>query len=504
VDRAKNVLSTVAVGLRPGTARWRAVGVVGRLEGARSWRTGDLPIQDLAYLRGEGPPDQVLLSVPASLPPAALQPFQDHWQAAALVGAWPSAKAVAEVRFGTRLTQGPKVRNGYNAFLYHSRVPVPEGVRPDPRVFNGVYQPYGVWVPDDLPARKAPMVMFLHGADQYHTVNVAYFSNPASVGIPSPYRVPAVVIFPNGRTANWGTPLADRDALDAMEDAIRRIHVDRRRVVVSGVSSGGYGTYHLASRYPDLFTGAYSLVGGTGLGGGNVASVENLTNVPFRASNGLADPLVNVRTWRASADALKAAGTVDYRIVLVHNRSHDGPLAEGNCYLLDLLTRKSVTRPGRVRFRAPAYQKAYLDLGLQPRGAYWVDGITPRVTSRSAYVDATTGARRQRQVAESAISEIDENVTRGADFCGSNPAMQNGNSWQIEGRSYRLAPAPRRNRLTMTLENVARLVVDARRAGLDPTGRVRLRITSDGPASLRFEHDDAVLRIKPGTHTYRL
>lgn len=496
VLRANNLVSATVPGLRPGKVSWRAVGVAGRLENGKSWRTGDLPVQDLAYVRGEDPPNQVLLSVPASLPPAALQPFQDHRQSAILAGNRSSAGAVATVSFGTTRTQAAPVRQGYNAFLYHSRVPVPEGVAADPRVFNGIYQPYGVWVPKNLPERP-PMVMFLHGADQYQTVNVAYFSNPASIGIPSPYDVPAVVIFPNGRTPNWGTPVADRDALDAMEDAIRRFDVNRRRVVVSGVSSGGYGTFHLASRYPDLFTGAYSLVGGTGLGGGNVAAVENLTNVPFRASNGLADPLVNVRVWRASADALAAARTVDYRIVLVHNRSHDGPLAEGNCYLLDLLSRNSVRNPGRVRFRVPAVQKEYVDLDLQPTGAYWVQGILGRVAGRSAYVDAKSRARAQRRVVDPAISEIGENASHGADFCGDNSSMQNGNNWEIEGRSYKVGDTKLHNRITIRLTNVASASIDLERAGLNLNRAIRLRIISDGPGQL-FLGDDTLLRVREG------
>ncbi len=493
VRRDRNRLQAVVPALRPGRATWNVVGVAGELAGG-SWRDGRQPIMDLAYLRGEDPVDQVLLSVPQSLPPAQLQPLQDHHQAAALAGSLPAHRAVAAVRFGTDRSRQAPVRQGYNAFLYHSRVPVPEGVAADPRVFNGIYQPYAVWVPAQLPERP-PMVVFLHGADQYHNVNVAYFSNPESLGIPSPYDVPAITIFPNGRTPNWGTPVADRDALDAMADAVQRLDVDRDRIVLSGVSSGGYGTFHLASRYPELFTGAYSLVGGTGLGGSAPAQVENLTNLPFRASNGLADPLVNVRTWRTSADALAAAGTVDYRIVLVHNRSHDGPLQEGNCYLLDLLSRDRVRNPALVRFRVPAYDRETRALGLQPTGAYWVQGLAPRVTRASGAIRVETLARRGRELREDVIRRVGENAVSTADFCGAHPTMRNGNNWSIEGRSFGPGPKRSANKLTVTLENLATARLDLRRAGIDTSQPVTLVVTSDGP------HDPAapgVRRDAPG------
>ncbi len=502
VARKRNSMRAIVADLNPGRATWNVVGVAGRLEAGKSWRTGDLPIQDLAYVRGEDPVDQVLLSVPQSLPPAALQPFQDHIQASTLAGETTSRVAVGSVRFGTNRNRPPKVRTGYNAFLYHSRVPVPEGVATDPRVFNGIYQPYGVWLPANLPTRP-PMVVFLHGADQYHNVNVAYFNNPESIGIPSPYDVPAVVIFPNGRTTNWGTPVSDRDALDSIDDAVRRLGVDKKRIVLSGVSSGGYGTYHLASRYPDRFTGAYSLVGGTALSSGPEAVVENLTNVPFRASNGLADPLVNPRIWRASADALAAAGPIDYRIVLVHNRSHDGPLAEGNCYLLDLLSRDKVRKPARVRFHVPAYNRETLALGLQPRRAYWVSGLRTRTTTLGGAVDAISLARRPNVIADNEIRAVGQNATGGADFCGANPSMQNGNNWSIEGRSLRPAAShTSRNRLHVSLENLSDATLDLRRAGIRSDRRVRMTITSDGPATIRLKGYQQVLKVQAGRRTY--
>ena len=90
------------------------------------------------------------------------------------------------------------------------------------------------------------MVVLLHGANQYQNVNLVHFSTQGLV-IPGAYDVPAAVIFPNGRTTGWGTALAEQDALDATDDAIARLDIDADRVVLSGISSGGIGTFRLAS-----------------------------------------------------------------------------------------------------------------------------------------------------------------------------------------------------------------------------------------------------------------
>ncbi len=295
VDRQSNTVGLDVAGLRPGASQWNVVGVAGRLAGGGSWLDGGLPIQDLAYLRAEDPTDIGALSVPQQLPQDNYQPYQDWDQADVLAGRLPVERAIGTVTFGTRRDVEPPVRTGFNAFLYHSTAPVPEGEQGPVRLFSSAFQPYGVWIPRTLPTRR-PLVVFLHGSNQYQNVNVVYFNNPFDpAGIQPFHDLQAVTIFPNGRTPQWGAPLADRDALDAMNDALgrRQLRLDRDRIVVTGISSGGYGSFHLASRYPDLFTGAYSIVGGAvGGDGPDATPLENLTNVPFRASNGLADPLV--------------------------------------------------------------------------------------------------------------------------------------------------------------------------------------------------------------------
>ena len=480
IDRDRNLVSATVAALRPGTATWNAIGVAGMQDGdGRSWVDGGQPIYDLAYLRAEEPTNEVVVALREQVPQLGFVPYQDRDQADVLSGRIGAHRAVTDVAFGTLRDEPPPTRQGFNAFLYHSRVAVPEGVQTDPLQYNGPYMPYAVWVPANLPA-SPPLLVFLHGANQYQNVNLVYFNNPQGALVPSPYDVPAVVIFPNGRTTGWGSPLADRDALDSIADALARpeLALDEDRVVLTGVSSGGYGTFHLASQYPDRFAGAYSLVGG-----GTVA-LENLTNVPFRASNGLLDPLVNARVWRTSADALDAAETVDYRIVLVHNRSHDGPLAEGNCYYLDLLGRDRVKDPTRVRFNAPAFDEERADLDLPPTGAYWVSGMAGRDVTRTSSVDAESRARPARVVDEEAIREIDENATKTADFCGPHPTLRGGNNWSIEGRSFETVGRAPENALDLMLTNLAAATVDVGRAGLDVTRTSTVTVTGDGRTAL--------------------
>ena len=485
VNRDTNVVSAT-LSLEPDDETWEAVGVAGVLDDSGgSWQTGAQPIFDLAYVRAEDPTDEVIVALREQVPQLGFTPLQDKNQADVLSGYGPSSSAATQVSFGTDQTTEPPLNVGFNAFLYHATIDVPEGLPAGP-VYNGPYMPYAVWVPvgalpaDPDPEVRTPLLMFLHGANQYQNVNLVHFNNPQAMVLPSPYNVPAVVIFPNGRTTGWGTPLADRDALDAMNDALgrERLQLDPDRVVVSGVSSGGMGTFSMAARYPDKFTGGYSLVGG------GTTNLENLTNVPFRASNGALDPLVNAQTWRAAADALNAAGTVDYRIVLVLNRSHDGPLPEGNCYYLDLLSRDRVHSPARVRYGTLPFNQARADYGLDKLadGAYWLDDMVARDNTKSAKADLESLQLDPRVLDQDNIREVKENVVTEQDFCGPHPGFRKGSVWETEGRSFKVGDrgSDASNTLRGTFTNLASVTIDVERAGLDHNEEIVLDITTDG------------------------
>lgn len=485
VDRDTNLVSaTVDALVVDRDTSWNAVGLAGlRTDDGGSWLSGEQPIFDLAYLKAEDPTTEVVTALREQVPQLGFVPFQDKDQADVLSGRIDASRAVAAgVTFTGSRTEAPEVEEGFNAFLYHSSIPVEEGVRPNPLRYDGPYMPYAVWIsPGVNRAEPSPLLLFLHGANQYQNVNLIHFNNQQSLVLPSPYSVPGVVIFPNGRTTAWSTPLADADALEAMDDALARpsLNLDPERVVVSGVSSGGMGSYHLAAWYPDRFTGAYSLVGG------GTQVLENMTNLPFRASNGLLDPLVSAVTWRQSADALNAAGTVDYRIVQVLNRSHDGPLAEGNCYYVDLLSAPRVTNPTRVRYSMPVAGEERKAWGIAPPGAYWVAGIDAADETQVAKVDLESLAKDPRVVEQDAIREVQSNAAEERDFCRLHPGMRNGTTWETEGRSFRTGTRERyANALRGSFTNVEAVTVDVDRAGLDRRAPIALDVTTDRPVTV--------------------
>ena len=65
------------------------------------------------------------------------------------------------------------------------------------------------------------------------------------------------------------------EALDIWRTGARNYKVDNGNAVVSGYSMGGFGTYRLLARWPDLFARGFSVVGAPGSVIDQLASLRN-------------------------------------------------------------------------------------------------------------------------------------------------------------------------------------------------------------------------------------
>jgi predicted peptidase len=106
----------------------------------------------------------------------------------------------------------------------------------------------------------------------------------------------------------------DKKMLQAIESLILKIiknyRIDKTRVYVTGLSMGGYGTWALAARRPDLFAAAVPICGG-----GDPATVNVLKNLPIWVFHGGLDKVVLPEESEKMVRALeKAGGKVRYTL----------------------------------------------------------------------------------------------------------------------------------------------------------------------------------------------
>ncbi|WP_425614586.1 prolyl oligopeptidase family serine peptidase [Anatilimnocola sp. NA78] len=180
---------------------------------------------------------------------------------------------------------------------------------------------YRLLKPKDYdPNKKYPLVLFMHGAGERGDDNkrqlVHGMNDFASDAIMEKY--PAFVMAPqcpNGKKwveVDWGATkhsapekpsISLQLSFDTLEALQKEFSIDAKRIYVTGLSMGGYGTWDSIERKPDYFAAAAPICGG-----GDVEKAKNLTKLPIWAFHGDKDTAVKPERSRDMIAAIKAAG----------------------------------------------------------------------------------------------------------------------------------------------------------------------------------------------------
>lgn len=165
--------------------------------------------------------------------------------------------------------------------------------------------PYHVFVPAGN--NKMPVILFLHGAGERgndNQVTLKYLdgllqetqrgTHKAIVIVPqvAPEKQWVDISWAVGAFHQADLPPASTSmqmAMKILDKVMATEKVDDRRVYVTGLSMGGYGTWDAITRYPDRFAAAMPLSGG-----GNVDNVEVLKGKGIWAWHGGEDGTVPV------------------------------------------------------------------------------------------------------------------------------------------------------------------------------------------------------------------
>jgi predicted peptidase len=80
-------------------------------------------------------------------------------------------------------------------------------------------------------------------------------------------------------------------------------NVDKRRLYLTGLSMGGFGTWDALQRWPDKFAAAVPVCGG-----GDVGQAKQIAKVPIWVFHGAKDSVVKPDRSRKMVNAIRAAG----------------------------------------------------------------------------------------------------------------------------------------------------------------------------------------------------
>jgi predicted peptidase len=178
------------------------------------------------------------------------------------------------------------------------------------------------------PAKKYPLLVFLHGAGERGNDNekqLLWGADWLSDSL-NRTRYPAIIVMPQcptesywanmiqtgvqdslgGRIFDTTLPAPEplRLVFDFIDTLVAHGAIDPQRVYIGGLSMGGMGTFEALWRRPDLFAAAFPICGG-----GNPEKARNYAlKLPIWVFHGDADPVVTVSHSRRMVQALRATG----------------------------------------------------------------------------------------------------------------------------------------------------------------------------------------------------
>jgi predicted peptidase len=183
----------------------------------------------------------------------------------------------------------------------------------EPRGFlDRVYQDdqgeskYVLFVPHSTKSDKPlPVILFLHGAGETGTDGQLQ----AKVGLGPAIKkreksFPFLAIFPQSQKRTWQAGSQDAKRALAILDAVSKEYkTDPKRVYLTGLSMGGYGTWSLAQVQPDRWAAIVPVCGG-----GDPKQAGKIKHIPCWCFHGETDMAVPVAKSRDMIEALKKAG----------------------------------------------------------------------------------------------------------------------------------------------------------------------------------------------------
>ncbi len=107
-------------------------------------------------------------------------------------------------------------------------------------------------------------------------------------------------------------------AMGLLDSKVAEFKVNTKRIYVSGISMGGYGTWDILARRPHFFAAAFPICGGA-----DVKTAPLLKHLPVRFVHGECDSAVPVFRSRSMSEALRLAGNTLFRYEEIPDAEHN-------------------------------------------------------------------------------------------------------------------------------------------------------------------------------------
>jgi predicted peptidase len=161
---------------------------------------------------------------------------------------------------------------------------------------------YAVSIPPGyVPQRPVPLILVLHSGGppipHYGREFMTFLAQPALA------ELGAILVAPDCPSGSWTDPITEQAVVSLMQQTMQDYSIDRRRVLVTGYSMGGRGTWFMASRHTELFTAAIPMAAST-----EGAAPDQMGTIPTYVIHSRDDEVVPFGPAERNAKQLAAMG----------------------------------------------------------------------------------------------------------------------------------------------------------------------------------------------------
>ena len=163
---------------------------------------------------------------------------------------------------------------------------------------------YGVFVPRNYdPGKPYPVILFLHGGfENGSDPDKAFSVGLGPVVADRAANFEYIAIFPQAR-GSWRDDHETDDAYTALQEVRRSYRVDNSRVILTGLSWGGYGVWTLAEQHPSEFAAIVPMCANE-----KPDAVPAIRGIPTWCFHNALDPFVSCGDSKNMVNLINEAG----------------------------------------------------------------------------------------------------------------------------------------------------------------------------------------------------
>lgn len=180
---------------------------------------------------------------------------------------------------------------------------------------SGTLLRYTLSIPREFsPEQPMPFVMALHYGG---TVTPWYSKGYLDILVePAFQELNAIIAAPDCPGKGWNNPSSEAVVLELLDHIKSHYSIDEERMLVTGFSMGGIGTWHLVARHPQLFSAAIPIASTVGQ-----ETIKKIKDTPIYVIHSKQDEFFPYKQVKEMVQILKDRG-VPVQLQLVDRISH--------------------------------------------------------------------------------------------------------------------------------------------------------------------------------------